>query len=313
MARASQNDFNDGFSLVMFVLMMGTFATLWLGWYFIVPALVLTVGWGGYSFYRTGRALPAPEVIPELEVVHDPDFGIFAGYVCPTWEHNRLERALDGTDFIPCDNIECGSCYPNGKCAVADCNLPGIIEWWNAFYHASTEPEWLCNSHFTIRDEERDKVKARKEEFRQTRMLQEKAEAERLEASRMVKVEGVMVRRPDVVPEYANAKWYRRTDYLEPMNYIVWKWIDPHTGKEMFTKSYHPETWDIKAEYKDMYVGPDEPQGIRAWDGTWIPSEYQKPRRKENKQITNVWEAGKKPKAIAKKAPRIGTEKGWKA
>lgn len=240
-------------------------------------------------------------------VVDDPDFGIFNGYVCPTWEHNRLEKALDGTDFIPCDNIECAACYPHGKCAVADCNLPATDQWPNT---STLRNEWLCNSHFTIREEDARKFKARKEEFSKTRLLQEKAEAERLELLRIVKVEGVTVRRPDVVPEYANAKWYVRSDYKTPQNYIVWKWIDPETGKEMFTKSYHPETWDIRVDERlesVLIYSPDEPQNH--WTGTWVQTgEYQKPRRKENKQITNMYEAGKKPKAIAKKASRIGTE-----
>jgi len=47
-----------------------------------------------------------------LAPTHDPEFGIYNGHVCLTWDINRIERELGGTDFTLCENKECPGCYP---------------------------------------------------------------------------------------------------------------------------------------------------------------------------------------------------------
>ena len=178
---------------------------------------------------------------PALMVVDSPEFGIYNGYPCPVWNDNRIERELGGNDFVHCSNIECPGCFPNGRCAVAECDNPGTEEWK---FGSLKEPknEYLCGGHFNVRQIERDKLKE---------VMEKKAKAAELEArkGRVIELDGIEIERPEQVPEYAHAQWNR---YNNPgrIDFVAWKWFDPITGERMYLKSYHPIEGMFQANYR---------------------------------------------------------------
>lgn len=81
---------------------------MYLGWL----ALAISVG---VAFLMAGGAVLAiylnrKDEVPELELTNDPEFGVYNGYACSTWDYNRIERELGGTDFLSCGYVECGGC-----------------------------------------------------------------------------------------------------------------------------------------------------------------------------------------------------------
>lgn len=190
---------------------------MWIAFAVVCPGII---GFSTVSLIGSRRAKALAAAHPTYEPVNDPEFGIFKGYVCPTWDHNRIERELGGTDFTPCGNEECPACYPEDKpeqfpvLACPCCSEP---------YYMDTDSSGKLRPCNDCRAKEAE--------------------------SDWVTVGGFRVRRPIVAPAYAHGEWDNTYNHGSQFAKINWKWLDPASGNTYALSSSHPETWDMFREF----------------------------------------------------------------